>query len=206
MIKLILIEDNLAYSKALEIYLSKIPDIDLIYKTNHLDNLKDMVLLQPQVIIMDIDLGRHSGIEGVRNFKKLLPETGILMLTVFEDEEKIFQSIKAGALGYLLKKDSPEKIVEAIRSIAKGESVMNGQIARKILDYFSKPSMRTMDVEQYNLTKREKEILSLLMDGLSYKQIATQCFISMDTLYTHIRRVYNKLDVHSRSEIAARFR
>ena len=155
---------------------------------------------------MDIDLGKESGIEGVQKIKEVFPEAGIFMLTVFEDEEKIFGSIKAGALGYLLKKDAPGKIVEAVRTIYRGESVMNGAIARKMLDYFSKPIAAKPDLEAYNLTKREKEILGLLMDGLSYKEICAQCFISIDTLNSHIRKVYSKLNVHSRSEIAARFR
>ena len=128
------------------------------------------------------------------------------MLTVFEDDEKIFRSIKAGALGYLLKKDPPGKIVDAIQNIYKGESVMNGQIARKVLNYFSNPKTVANDFENYHLTKREKEILLLLMDGLSYKEISAKCFISIDTLNSHIRKVYTKLNVHSRSEIAARFR
>jgi DNA-binding NarL/FixJ family response regulator len=155
---------------------------------------------------MDIDLGSESGIEGVEKIGTTFPKAGIFMLTVFEDEEKIFQSIKAGALGYLLKKDSPDKIVQAIRNIYKGESVMNGQVARKLLNYFSKQKEPKTGFEAYHLTKREHEILLLLMDGLSYKEIAAKCFISIDTLNSHIRKVYTKLNVHSRSEIAAKFR
>jgi DNA-binding NarL/FixJ family response regulator len=190
----------------LKTYIGREADIEIVYVKDSLEEIAELIKLAPDVIIMDIDLPKTSGIEGVQIIKQAIPDANIFMLTVFEDEEKIFQSIKAGALGYLLKKDSPDKIIDAIRSIYKGESVMNGQIARKILDYFSKPANKKADIGDYNLTKREKEILLLLIDGLSYKEIAARCFITMDTLFSHIRKIYTKLNVHSRSEIAARFR
>ena len=207
MIRLAIIEDNAPYRKALQSFIVRASDIEVIHVAENLENIAEVVqLLQPDVMIMDIDLPGLSGIEGVQLVKKVIPGMNIIMLTVFEDEDKIFRSIKAGALGYLLKKDPPDKILEAVRSVHRGESVMNGQIARKILGFFSAPRLHTPDLEEYNLTKREKEILGLLMDGLSYKEIASRCFISIDTLYSHIRKVYSKLNVHSRSEIAARFR
>ncbi len=206
MIRVAIIEDNAAYRTALELYIKKASGIEIVYIDNSIKRLIGEVFFQPHVIIMDIDLGKESGIENVAKVKSVFPDTGVFMLTVFEDEEKIFGSIKAGALGYLLKKDSPEKIVEAIQNIYKGESVMNGQIARKLVNYFSKWKEQGPGLEAYNLTKRENEILLLLMDGLSYKEIAAKCFISIDTLNSHIRKVYTKLNVHSRSEIAARFR
>ncbi len=207
MIRLAIFEDNVAYRKALQIFISKAHDIDVIHVGENLSNVIEVVeSKKPDVIIMDIDLPEISGIEGAKMVKQVAPDVNVFMLTVFEDDEKIFQSIKAGALGYLLKKDSPDKITDAIRAIHRGESVMNGQIARKILDYFSKENQKRIDLEDYNLTKREKEILLLLIDGLSYKDIASKCFISMDTLFSHIRKIYAKLNIHSRSEIAARFR
>jgi DNA-binding NarL/FixJ family response regulator len=206
MIRLAIVEDNITYRTALELYIKKANDIELVYIDNTVKRLLTNPLLYPHVVIMDIDLGKESGIEGVEKIKGVFPKAGIFMLTVFEDEEKIFQSIKAGALGYLLKKDSPEKIVEAVRNIYKGESVMNGQVARKLLNFFSQTKEKRPDLDVYNLTKREKEILLLLIDGLSYKEIAAKCFISIDTLNSHIRKVYSKLNVHSRSEIAAKFR
>ena len=147
-----------------------------------------------------------NGIEGIKIIKQELPEAGIFMLTVFEDEEKIFNSIKAGADGYLLKKDPPDKIIEAIKAIYNGESIMNGKIARKMLEYFKfKESNRQKELERYDLTRREKEILELLINGKSYKQIADVCSISMHTLFTHTKNIYNKLNIHSRAEIAAKF-
>jgi DNA-binding NarL/FixJ family response regulator len=206
MIRLAIIEDNAAYRLALELYIKTGREIEIIYVDSSVKKLITDPSLQPHVVIMDIDLGKESGIEGVKKIKEAFPKAGIFMLTVFEDEEKIFQSIQAGALGYLLKKDPPEKIVEAVYNIYRGESVMNGQVARKLLEYFSRRRTHEPDLATYNLTKREKEILLLLMDGLSYKEIAAKCFISIDTLNSHIRKVYTKLNVHSRSEIAARFR
>jgi DNA-binding NarL/FixJ family response regulator len=155
---------------------------------------------------MDIEMPGISGIEGARVVKEKCPDTNIFMLTVFEDDENIFEAIKAGAIGYLLKKDPPEQILEAIRKVHRGETVMNGKIARKVLQYLSKPEPKQRGFDDYKLTPREKEILELLIKGLSYKEIAAKCFISIDTLFSHIRKTYTKLNVHSRAEIAARFR
>ena len=206
MIRLAIIEDNILYRTALQTYIKSIDGIEIVYLESSVIGLLKNISLNPDVVMMDIDLGKESGIEGVQKIKQVFPDAGIFMLTVFEDDEKIFQSIKAGALGYLLKKDPPGKIVDAIQNIYKGESVMNGQIARKVLNYFSTNKPTAPNFETYNLTKREKEILLLLMDGLSYKEISAKCFISIDTLNSHIRKVYTKLNVHSRSEIAAKFR
>jgi DNA-binding NarL/FixJ family response regulator len=207
MIRLAIIEDNVAYLKALRTFIDHTPNIEVVYSGSDLRSfIDDFATVSPDVVIMDIDLPGISGIEGVRIIKSRFPATNIFMLTVFEDEDKIFESIKAGALGYMLKKDSPDKIIDAIRSIHQGESVMNGQIARKILGYFSKSEQKDTRLEDYNLTRREKEILNLLIDGLSYKAIAAQCFISMDTVFSHIKNIYSKLNIHSRSELAAKFR
>ena len=207
MIRLAIIEDNVAYLKALRTFIDHTPNIEVVYSGSDLRSfIDDFATVSPDVVIMDIDLPGISGIEGVRIIKSRYPATNIFMLTVFEDEDKIFESIKAGALGYMLKKDSPDKIIDAIRSIHGGESVMNGQIARKILGYFSKSEQKDTRLEDYNLTRREKEILTLLIDGLSYKAIAAQCFISMDTVFSHIKNIYSKLNIHSRSELAAKFR
>ncbi|MEO7487658.1 MAG: response regulator transcription factor [Ferruginibacter sp.] len=206
MIRLAIIEDNRVYLNALEAYLNKIPDIELVHLAGNLQSMPLLIVVKPDVVIMDIDLGTESGIKGVQEIKKALPGTGIFMLTVFDDEEKIVQSIQAGAAGYLLKKDSPKKIVEAIRNIYKGEASINSQVALTLINAFPKSSGYTPDFNKYNLTKRETEIVLLLIEGLSYKQIPSRSFISMATLNTHIRNIYDKLDLHSRAEIAAKFR
>ncbi len=184
MIRVAIVEDNLSYLKAMQVLISSQPDMLLVYTAENLFELKALCHAEPDVVILDIDLPVRSGIEGVQLIKEELPQIGIFMLTVFEDEEKIFSSIKAGAQGYLLKKDSPEKIIEAIKAIYNGESIMNGKIARKMLEYFTrKENKRQRELEQYNLTKREKEILELLINGKSYKQIADTCTISIQTFF-----------------------
>lgn len=206
MIRLAVVEDNRVYLQALRAYLSKIADIELVYVAEDLQSMPALIASKPDVVIMDIDLGRDSGIKGVQLIKEALPATGIFMLTVFDDEEKIVQSIKAGASGYLLKKDSPKKIVEAIYDIYNGESAINGQVAKTLLNSFSNSVPYTPDFTPYDLTKREKEIALLLIEGLSYKEIAAHDYISMATLNTHISNLYKKLGIHSRSEISAKFR
>ncbi len=206
MIAVSIIEDNLTYKHALVTYLEKAVDISVVSTGSTLADLPQLIQAAPDVVIMDINLGQESGIEGVRRVKDALPSVQIMILTVFEEEEKIFSSLKAGAIGYLLKKDPPEKIMEAIRSIYRGEGVMNGSIARKILTYFQQPVKNIPSLGEYNLTPREREILLLLMDGLPYKDIAARCFVSIDTINTHIRKIYTKLNVRSRAEINARFR
>jgi DNA-binding NarL/FixJ family response regulator len=167
--------------------------------------MDDVVKQLPDVLIMDIDLPGRSGIDGVRELKEVFPDLKILMLTVFEDDEKIFGAIKAGANGYLLKKDPPQKILDAIRELYEGKASMNGMIAKKVLEYFQQKPTVSVE-EQYHVTKREKEVLSLLMEGLSYKEIAMKCFISPETMNSHIKNIYQKLNVHSRAQLAARFR
>lgn len=206
MIRLAIVEDSSVYINALKAYLSKDKDIEIVYIATNLQLIPLLISATPDVVIIDIDLGEDSGITCVQLIKEALPLVGIFMLTVFDDQEKIVQSIKAGASGYLLKKDSPKKIVEAIHNIYKGEGVISGQVTKTLLNVFANPLEYQPDFTAYNLTKKETEILLLLIDGLSYKEITSRIFISMATLNTHIRNLYNKLHIHSRAEIAAKFR
>ena len=207
MIRVAIIEDNEAYRKSLEALISKTNDLEIVYTAHNCKAIAETIaIILPDVLIMDIEMPGVSGIEGVKLIKQHSPDTNIFMLTVFEDEANIFESIKAGAIGYLLKKDPPENILNAIRQVHRGESIMNGKIARKVLQFFNTKEVVRPSLEEYKLTRREKEILELLMNGLSYKEIASQCTITMDTMFSHIRKIYTKLNVHSRSEIAARFR
>ena len=207
MLNIAIIEDNPRYRTAISIILQLNENFRLIHK---LENAGEMMgrfeVEKPDVVLMDIDMPGMNGIEAVWEIKKHWPEIRILMLTVFEDEDKIFGAIKAGASGYLLKKDSPHKILDALEALTKGESPMNGMTAAKVLDYFQQQQRKNSDLEQSNLTEREKEILLLLIKGNSYKEIASALFISVETLNTHIKNIYRKLNVHSRSELAARFR
>lgn len=207
MIKVAIVEDNEVYRKALETLIGINDDFKIVYSTSNLSRVQNKIpLLAPDVCLMDIQMPGLNGIEGVKIFKKISPSTSIIMLTVFDDDENIFESIKAGAVGYLLKKDPPELIVEAIRKVDSGETIMNGKIARKVLEFFSKKEIKANSLEEYKLTKRESQILELLMTGLTYKEIASKSFISLDTMYTHTRNIFTKLNVHSRAEISAKLR
>ena len=152
----------------------------------------------PNVLLMDINLGGMSGIEGVRRFKALFPEMQIIMLTVFEENDKIFQSLCAGASGYLLKRTPPEKILEAVKEVQQGGAPMTASVARKVLTLFT--SVAPPVLPETNLTPRELEILQHLVSGSSYKKVARELFISFDTVNSHIKKIYEKLQVHSKTE------
>ena len=206
MIRIAIIEDNVAYRKALETLITKTADMEIVYAASDCTNLSQTIAnILPDVVIMDIDMPGLTGIEGVKLVKGSSPNTNIFMLTVFEDDQNIFESIKAGATGYLLKKDPPAEILGAIRKVHNGEAIMNGKVARKVLKYYSEKPAPKENFTEYNLTNREKELLELIIKGLSYKEIAAKCFISIETVFSHIRSIYSKLNVHSRSEISARF-
>src|SRR6185436_18246381 len=157
----------------------------------------------PDVIVMDIEMPGISGIEGVKLVKEKFPEMKILMETIFEDDKKIFDSICAGAEGYILKNTAPSEILDAIKEIYEGGSPMTPTIANRVLKMVK--SQRTSDSKNiFNLTDREKEILSCLVEGMSYKLIADECTISIDTVNVHIKNIYKKLQVHSKSEAVAK--
>jgi DNA-binding NarL/FixJ family response regulator len=205
MIKTAIVEDQYRYRDLLRLILEGSGNIQLLFEREHCRNILDDVIHQmPDILIMDIDLPGKSGIEAVSELKAVFPELKILMLTVFEDDEKIFGAIKAGANGYLLKKDSPQKILDAIQELYEGKASMNGLIAKRVMEYFQKKTTAP-NVGEFNLTKREHEILELLIQGLSYKEIAAKCFISTETMNSHIKNIYQKLNVHSRAQISARF-
>lgn len=166
--------------------------------------IEDVERNNPDVVLMDIQMPNVNGIEGVRQIKSRFPEVKILMQTVFEDDEKVFSSLKYGATGYILKKTPPEKIIEAIKDIFDGGSPMTPSIASKVLKFFNHLQQPQMATEDFDLSEREKEILSLLVDGLSYKMIADKCSISIFTVNAHIRKIYEKLHVHSATEAIAK--
>lgn len=163
------------------------------------DLVKRIEKSNPDVIVMDIEMPGISGIEGVKLVKENFPEMKILMETIFEDDKKIFDSICAGAEGYILKNTTPVEILSAIKEIYEGGSPMTPTIANRVLKMVK--SQRASDSKYiFNLTNREKEILSCLVEGMSYKLIADECTISIDTVNVHIKNIYKKLHVHSKSE------
>lgn len=166
--------------------------------SNPADILKRCKDNKPDVILMDVDMPFMNGIEATKIVKEQFPEINILILTVFEDKEKLFNALQAGASGYLLKKSRIIEIIEAIHQIYNGGSPMTPAIARKVLEFFSQP--KVVKNEENNLSERELDILKCLVNGDSYKMIAANCFISMGTVRSHINSVYKKLHVNSKSE------
>src|SRR6478735_9919066 len=172
-----------------------------IFEDNKL--LRNMQMANPDVVMMDINMPGISGIEAVQLIKEKFPQVHIMMQTVFEDNDKIFAAICAGASGYMLKKTAPQKMIEAVRETHLGGAPMTASVAVKVLQMFRSQSS-TEKKEYIDLSEREKEILILLVKGKSYKTIAAECFISIDTVSTHVRHIYEKLHVHSKSEAVAK--
>jgi DNA-binding NarL/FixJ family response regulator len=159
---------------------------------------------KPDVVLMDINLGGMDGIECVRRLKAQMPGAQVLMLTVFEDPEKIFRALAAGASGYLLKRMSPKKLLEAIAEVRAGGSPMSASIARKVVESFQRSRPGHAE-ESAELSQRERSVVNGLAEGLAYKQIADQLGVSIHTVRNYIRRIYEKLHVQTRTEAVAKF-
>jgi len=166
------------------------------------DALKALPKLRPEVVLMDINLPGINGVECVRQLKPQLPDTQVMMLTVYENTDLIFQALSAGATGYLLKQTPPAELLAAVREVHGGGSPMTGHIARKVVASFQQAGNSAKEFE--NLTPREKEVLDYLSKGFLYKEIAEAMSISYDTVHTHIRKIYEKLHVRSRTEAVAK--
>lgn len=166
------------------------------------DALQDIPGKKPQVVLMDINLPGMSGIECVKKLKVILPEVQVVMLTVYENTEQIFQALSSGAAGYLLKQTPPDELLEAVRDVHRGGSPMTSHIARKVVQSFQK-SQTNKATE--NLSPREQEVLDYLAKGYLYKEIADTLHISFETVHTYIRRIYEKLHVRSRTEAVAKY-
>ena len=158
---------------------------------------------RPEVVLMDINLPGMNGVECVRRLKPLLPQTQVMMLTVYEDTENIFNALAAGAAGYLLKRTTSAELQTAIRDVLKGGSPMSTHIARKVVQSFQKAGASPQPTE--NLSQREQEVLDCLSQGFLYKEIAEKLGISYETVHTYIRRIYEKLQVRTRTEAVAKF-
>lgn len=202
-IRITLYEDNAALRDSLCILLTGLDQFDLIGAFGDCLNIEEEVRrFDPDVILMDIDMPVRSGIEGTYLAKKANPATEVLILTVFDDNDKVFQAVCAGASGYLLKKTPPVKILEAIEDIYNGGAPMTPSIARKVLELF--PRTPSSNNELDKLTPREQEVLRSLTAGNSYKLVANALEISIETVRTHIKRIYEKLHVHSVAEAIAK--
>ncbi len=166
--------------------------------------MRDLDAAQPDVVVMDIQMPGMNGIEGVRTIRARYPEARILMQTVFEDEDNVFQAIRAGASGYILKTAPVEEMVKAIRDVHAGGSAMTPAIAFKVLDHFRVNAAPPERVTDAGLSDREKAVLTLLVKGRSYKMIAADLDISYHTVDSHIRKIYEKLHVHNNAEAVSR--
>jgi len=171
--------------------------------SNAVDALAALPKDRPDVVLMDINMAGMDGIECVERLKTIAPEMQIVMLTVYEDTDKIFNALSAGASGYLLKRSSPAKLLEAIKEVQAGGSPMSSSIARKVVASFRKAA--PVATQQTHLSPREQAVLDCLAKGLTYKQIADQLEISIDTIRTYLRRIYEKLHVQSRTEAVAKY-
>jgi DNA-binding NarL/FixJ family response regulator len=156
------------------------------------------------VVLMDIQLPGINGIEGVKRAKKIDPDLNILMLTIYEESNVVFEALCAGACGYLVKKTPPTRLLEAVKDAFNGGSPMSSHIARQVITIFQQNSDIIRDSEEFDLSEREKEVLNHLAEGNNYQEIANSLFISVDTVRHHIRNVYKKLHVHSQSEAVAK--
>jgi DNA-binding NarL/FixJ family response regulator len=158
---------------------------------------------KPDVVLMDINLPKMSGIECAEQLKLKFPDLQIMMLTVYQDDDKIFRSLVAGATGYILKKTPPAELLTAIRSLHEGGSPMSDQIARRVVEAFQKLGRSSKPAD--NLSERENEILTFLARGFQDKEIADQLFLSIKTVHTHLRNIYQKLQVRSRTEAVVKY-
>jgi DNA-binding NarL/FixJ family response regulator len=168
------------------------------------DALKEIPKKKPDIILMDIELPGSSGIECTTRLKQILPSVQIIMVTVYEDPERIFKALRAGACGYLLKRCAIEDVLRAIHEVQQGGAAMSGEVARKVIGSFQQPASASTDVE--DLTPREREILELLAEGFSNKEIADKLSLTDGTVRWHLRHVYHKLHVQSRTKAVLKFR
>ena len=199
-----LVEDNDQLRGTLARVLSRAEGIECLSQYRDAEAaLEALPKEKPNVVLMDINLPGINGVECVRQLKQLLPSTQVIMLTAYEDTENIFNSLAAGASGYLLKRTSSAELIEAIRDVQKGGSPMTTHIARKVVQSFQSAGASAQPTE--NLSQREQEVLDCLSHGLMYKEIAEKLGISYETVHTYIRRIYEKLQVRTRTEAVAKF-
>ena len=197
-IKVFVYDDNESRRDSLKALVELTPEIEFAGAAGDCSTLEnDMTQINPDVVLMDINMPNVDGLQGLKLIRKHFPHIKVLMQTVFDDTEKVFECIRNGASGYILKKDSAQRILQAIHEVYEGGAVMNPSIALKVLDYFLPQK------KENPLTAREKEVLDLLAQGLSYKMVADKLFISFNTVNTHIKHIYEKLHVSSVGEAIA---
>ena len=201
-IRVAIIEDDSGIRDSLSGLLKLAPDLKCTGAFSNVETaLKMLPLDWPDIVLMDINLPKMSGIEGAAKLKVMRPALQILMLTAYADNDKIFESLKAGASGYLLKHTPPAELIAAIHEVQKGGSPLSGAIARKVVRHFQ----QTPAPETESLSEREEEVLSLLAKGHQTREIAEMLGITFETVRTHLRRIYDKLHVNSRTEALLKY-
>jgi DNA-binding NarL/FixJ family response regulator len=205
MTRVAIVEDNKTTREGLE----KIINLSSEYRcvctcASAEDALRLLPQHRPEIVLMDIQLPSMSGVECVARLKVLLPTTLVIMVTVYEDPDRIFRALRAGATGYLLKRSAPEQVLDALRDAQQGGAPMSSEIARKVVGYFRNQETTRASVE--NLSEREREVLDLVAHGFSNKEIADRLKITTEAIRWHLKHIYHKLHVHSRTEAALKFR
>ena len=205
MTKIAIVEDNRVIRESLIEFVHSDPEFTCICACATAEEaLKLIPKHQPEIVLMDVQLPNMSGIECTAQLKQLLPGIHIIMVTVYEDTERIFKALRAGACGYLLKRCTPDELLAAVREVRQGGAPMSREIARKVIFSFQEPLAVAAEMEE--LSPREREILELLASGFPNKQIADRLGLTDGTVRWHLRHVYNKLHVRSRTEAALKFR
>jgi DNA-binding NarL/FixJ family response regulator len=203
-IKVAIVDDDDGIRASLATLIRRAPALRLVGDYQDAEvALKGIPRQTPDVVLMDINLPGMNGVECVRQLKASLSKVQFLMLTVYEDSDSLFNSLKAGASGYLLKRTASARLLEAIRDVHRGGSPMTPQLARRVVQYFSKPAGGESSVAQ--LTPGERDFLDQLAKGYAYKEIADRLTISIDTVRSYVRTVYEKLHVHSRTEAVVKY-
>ena len=200
-----IVEDNRTTREGLETIVNLSADFRCVATcATAEDALKVLPKLAPELVLMDIQLPNLSGVDCVARLKELLPSVKAIMVTVYEDPDRIFRALRAGASGYLLKRSTPEEVLQAMAEVQGGGGAMSGEIARKVIGYFREQAAATTAVEE--LTPREREVLDLVVHGLSNKEICERLSVTVAAVRFHLKHIYQKLHVHSRTEAALKFR